>query len=117
MAAANIHPEDVKATVRKTGATLYELAENNGLHHSTVAKAIRQPIPAGNKAIADHLGRPLNDLWPEWYDENGQRRRSRGRPRKPISENCGRKGTKRALSANGARCEGAAFAPHEGGRP
>ena len=69
----NMHPEDVKATVRKTGITLSDLARRHGLHVSTVALAVRRPQPSGNRVIARHLGKSLHEIWPEWFDEHGNR--------------------------------------------
>lgn len=73
MPAKNMHPEDVKAAVRKTGITLTELALNNGLSESLARAALRRPQPSGNRVIAAYLGRKLNELWPEWFDVNGHR--------------------------------------------
>lgn len=71
--ARNTHPEDVKAMVRKTGVTLAELARRNGLSTSAVRKSIHRATPSGNRVIAAYLGRKLNELWPEWFDGNGDR--------------------------------------------
>jgi Ner family transcriptional regulator len=64
----NKHPEDIKAAVRKTGVSLAELARNHGLDESTTRAALRRPQPSGNRAIAEHLNKPLHELWPEWFD-------------------------------------------------
>ncbi len=74
MVTHNSHPEDVKALVRKTGIPFAELVERTGLHKGTLSHALRRPIPAANQAIAAFLRIPLHELWPEWYDEHGQRR-------------------------------------------
>lgn len=73
MPAKNMHPEDIKAAVRKTGITLTELAIINGLSESLARAALRRPQPSGNRVIAAYLGRPLNSLWPEWFDADGNR--------------------------------------------
>lgn len=73
MPAKNMHPEDIKAAVRKTGVTLTELALLNGLSESLARAALRRPQPSGNRVIAEYLGRPLSDLWPEWFDADGNR--------------------------------------------
>lgn len=69
----NQHPEDIKAAVRKRGTTLTKVSEDAGLGKSTCRVALQKPIPAGNKAIASFLGKPINVLWPEWYDAEGAR--------------------------------------------
>lgn len=73
MAKRNMHPEDIKAAVGKTGIGLSELARRHGLNPSTVVHAVRRPQPSGNRAIAKHLGKGLHDLWPEWFDKDGNR--------------------------------------------
>lgn len=69
----NKHPEDIKADVRKTGISLAELARRHGLDDSTTRAALRRPQPSGNRAIAKHLKKTLNELWPEWFDAGGNR--------------------------------------------
>ncbi|MEX0758759.1 MAG: helix-turn-helix domain-containing protein [Tistlia sp.] len=77
MAFANQHPEDVKAAVRKTGITLEALGQSAGIPGATVRKCLYKPCPKGNRVIAAYLGRRLFDIWPEWYDRQGDRIRSR----------------------------------------
>lgn len=72
-AKTNMHAEDVKAKVRKTGVSLAQLARDNELSDSAVRKALYEPIPRGNAAIADYLHMALHDLWPEWFDKDGNR--------------------------------------------
>ncbi|MGE0256966.1 MAG: transcriptional regulator [Alphaproteobacteria bacterium] len=74
----NWHPEDVKAAVRKTGISLSELARRNRVSPSTVHKALTEPHPTGNRAVAAYLGRSVHELWPDWYDRDGNRTRSTG---------------------------------------
>lgn len=69
----NRHPEDIKAEVRKTGLTLAELARRNGMAGGTGGRALYEPCPRMNRAIAGHLGKSVHDLWPEWFDANGER--------------------------------------------
>ncbi|MGE4527979.1 MAG: transcriptional regulator [Rhodospirillaceae bacterium] len=71
-----MHPEDIKAAVRKTGITLTALSLANGLAECTCRASLTRAVPAGNRAIAEHLGRKLSDLWPQWYDAEGHRLRS-----------------------------------------
>lgn len=69
----NAHPEDVKARVRKTGISLAELARRNEMVGGTGARALYEPCPRMNHAIAKHLGVSVHDLWPEWFDKAGER--------------------------------------------
>jgi len=73
MTRRNMHPEDVKAAVRKTGISLSSLGPRNGLAASTIRAAIVRPVPRGNRVIAKYLGRPVHEIWPEWFDEAGNR--------------------------------------------
>ncbi|WP_411576870.1 helix-turn-helix domain-containing protein [Terasakiella sp. A23] len=71
--AHNTHPEDVKAAVRKKFGSLAALARQHGVSDSVVRAALIRPQPTGNRLIADCLGLPLHELWPEWYRDDGSR--------------------------------------------
>jgi lambda repressor-like predicted transcriptional regulator len=71
--AQNHHPEDLKAEVRKTGISLAELARRHGMVGGTGSRALYEPCPRMNRAIADHLGVSVHALWPEWFDADGER--------------------------------------------
>jgi len=68
----NAHPEDIKASVRKSGATMRQLAFGAGLHPSALSHCLHVPLPAANLAIAEFLGARLHELWPEWFDQAGE---------------------------------------------
>ena len=72
-AIANQHPEDVKAAIRKTGISLVALGNRVGVPGCTIRKCLYVPCPKGNRVVAAYLGRRLHELWPEWYDETGDR--------------------------------------------
>lgn len=65
--------EDIKAMVWKRGVTLRELSLKAGLNMNAASEALRKPFPAANSAIAEFLGKSLHDLWPYWYDQQGNR--------------------------------------------
>ena len=71
--AENTHPEDVKAAVRKKIGSLAALARAHGVSDSVVRAALIRPQPTGNRIIADCLGLSLHELWPRWYNANGER--------------------------------------------
>ncbi len=71
-----MHREDIKAAVRKKGATLQQLSLQAGLEVKTASKSLMVPCPRANRAIAEFLGKSLHDLWPHWYSQNGERIRS-----------------------------------------
>ncbi|WP_350051985.1 helix-turn-helix domain-containing protein [Marivibrio sp.] len=63
----------MKARVRKTGVTLSEVARRAGISESAAHKCLYRCTPAGNRAIARHLGVRLHALWPEWFNHDGSR--------------------------------------------
>jgi Ner family transcriptional regulator len=84
-----MHPEDIKAAVRKTGITLTALSLAHGLSECACRASLTRPLPAGNRAIAEHLGKKLSDLWPKWYDAKGNRVRSNSKADDTIRDNAG----------------------------
>jgi len=80
----NTHPADVIALVWKAGTSLAALARANTMAASSFNRCLRKPIPSANRAIAKYLGVKPQELWPEWFDENGNRRdRRRAASHKP----------------------------------
>lgn len=69
----NMHPEDIKAAIKKTGISLKALALDNDLATDTCRIALHRPLPRANVVIARYLGKRLNQLWPEWYDARGRK--------------------------------------------
>lgn len=69
-----MHPEDIKASVRKKGTTLTALATTNGLSPSACRKALKVPCPRADVLIARCIGKPLHVIWPARYDRKGNRR-------------------------------------------
>jgi Ner family transcriptional regulator len=70
------HPEDIKAEVRKRGGNLTRVAREAGLAGVSGRVAFLMPVPAANRAIARFIGVPVNELWPQWFDDQGNRRTS-----------------------------------------
>ena len=66
------HPEDIKAAIRKTGASLTALAVRHGLSESAVRTTLRQPWPRVQAIIARHIGLAPQILWPSRYDAKGR---------------------------------------------
>lgn len=71
------HKEDIKAAIRKRGTTMNELARERGLPPSTVRNALIRPAFSGEVAIAEFLGVPAHELWPERWTKDGRRIRPR----------------------------------------
>lgn len=81
MTKKNIHPEDLKAAIRKTGRTMEGLSVDLGYSPPAVGIAIRRRWHEVRVGIASVLGKPLQQLWPEDYHPDGTPRLHR-----PISE-------------------------------
>lgn len=92
----NMHPEDLKAAIRKSGTTLIGLSGELGYSAPAVGMALGRRWHEVRVGIAKRLGRPLYELWPEDYFEDdtprahrpqakanrisgGRRRQKRGR--------------------------------------
>lgn len=71
------HREDIKAELRKRGSSLADISTGAGLERKTGAKSLDVPCPTANRAIAAFLRVPLHELWPDWFDQNGNRIPSR----------------------------------------
>lgn len=70
----NWHPETVKYAIRRTGKAIRDVAIGASLDPSSLSHGLHRPIPKANQAIADYLGKTVNEIWPEWFDENGEQR-------------------------------------------
>jgi len=69
--AEDMHPEDVKAAIRKRGMTLGRLATENGFHFQAVQTTLRKPWPNVEFVIAEFLGKKPQEIWPSRYLEDG----------------------------------------------
>lgn len=82
----DMHPEDIKAEIRKRGYNLTALAEENGLAKQSVSEAIRARSSArAEEIIAKLLDKKPCEIWPSRYRADGQRimlRRPRPAPRR-----------------------------------
>ena len=83
---ADMHPEDVKALIRKSGWRLTDLSRENGLSPGAVQKALRQPWPRVEQIIGAHLGLRPQDIWPSRYHADGRSRTQPRQPRRPATE-------------------------------
>ena len=55
------------------GYTLADVARETQTDPSTVRLALRKPSLAGEKAIAQIMGKPLHELFPERWTADGRR--------------------------------------------
>jgi Ner family transcriptional regulator len=70
-----MHPEDIKAELRKRKLTAVKLSEMAGISPSAIKEAFRRPQPKAEAAIATALKVNPYKLWPDRYLRNGQRRK------------------------------------------
>lgn len=68
---ADWHVEDIKAAIRKTGATTVSLSLQHGYSRTAVRVAFLKAWPAVEAIIAAHLGHPPQAIWPSRYDASG----------------------------------------------
>lgn len=88
------HREDIKAEIRKRGTTLRALSLNAGLSICAGTVALKKPFPSAQRVVSEFLNIPLHTLWPQWYDESGQRidaRSNRKTSRKKRAGQCKKK--------------------------
>lgn len=65
------HPEEIKAAIRMRGSSMAELSRQNGYGISAVRQVLRRPWPAIEQLVADHLGVPPQEIWPDRYGDDG----------------------------------------------
>ena len=67
---------EIKAEIERRGHTMSSLSEMYGLNAQAVRVTInnrKKAITAADQAISDFLGVPLHTLWPDRYDDRGNR--------------------------------------------
>ena len=69
----DMHPEQIKALVRMSGVTLTALAIGAGLSESACRNALRKRSRRADQAIADQIGKSLEDIWPSRYATRHER--------------------------------------------
>lgn len=71
---ADMHPEDIKAEIRKAGVTMSALAKAAGVSRTSLSMALHSRVSAkAEGAIASFIGRSPREIWPSRYDEEGRR--------------------------------------------
>lgn len=68
------HPEDLKATIRKRGSSVAEIARRIGMTPQALGRVLDRPGQQGERAIAKFLGVPAQTIWPSRYHPSGRRR-------------------------------------------
>jgi len=63
----------IRAEISRRGSSLTKIALATGLSPNSLSWALwSRPHLRANQAIADFLGVPLCELWPEWFDADGK---------------------------------------------
>jgi Ner family transcriptional regulator len=70
--AADWHPADVLAALKKRGHSLAGLSLAHGYHPTAAGKALKQPWPAMERLVAAALGLQPQTIWPSRYDSEGR---------------------------------------------
>lgn len=65
------HRADIVAAIHKKGTSLRRLALERGLAESTLRAALQKPRRPSNRIIAAVIGKPIHELWPQWFDASG----------------------------------------------
>lgn len=65
-------PQDILFAVRKKGSNLQRLGLNHGFFRHTLHKSLTSRFPRAHQVIADYLGVPRQEIWPQFYHEDGQ---------------------------------------------
>lgn len=69
------HPEDIKAEIRKRGATLSALARGAGMSPNALGHALSLPRAEAEHVIAAFLDIHPMTIWPSRYHGDGSRKR------------------------------------------
>lgn len=65
---------EIKAEIVRRGVTMKELGQKYGLSGQIIRMAIGgKRLGTADQAIADFIGVPMHELWPEHYDDKGRR--------------------------------------------
>ncbi|WP_176532146.1 helix-turn-helix domain-containing protein [Bradyrhizobium quebecense] len=66
------HRADIIAALHKKGLTLEGLGRSKGKARASLSAALLKPSRGCNLIIAEHVGKPLHELWPDWFDRSGK---------------------------------------------
>lgn len=66
-----MHKADIKAAIAKRGYTLTGLSASWGYHRSAISTALAKQWPELEARIADVIGVPASEIWPDRYQANG----------------------------------------------
>lgn len=61
----------IKAEIYRRGYTIEALAREFGVSGSFLRRVFRNPSARANRLIAQFLKIPVHELWPNWFDADG----------------------------------------------
>ncbi|MBS9777161.1 MAG: helix-turn-helix domain-containing protein [Gammaproteobacteria bacterium] len=59
------HRKDIIAALHKTGWSMRQLAFHHGVSPSTIKAALDRPYPKSERILANAIGVPVEEIWPE----------------------------------------------------
>lgn len=65
----DMHPEDIKAEIKKAGFSMTSLARKHGIKYgSTLNQVFHNPnYPKAERIISEAIGIPVSVIWPSRY--------------------------------------------------
>lgn len=66
----DMHPEDIKAEIRKRGLTFRKLSLQAGYSKDSLKSVLRTPCKPYQQVIANALGTTPEEIWPSRYRTN-----------------------------------------------
>lgn len=80
-----MHPAFIKAELERSGTSITTIARQLDCSASAVSQVIYgySRSRAVESRIAVQIGKPLHEIWPQWYDRRGKR--LEGRRRRAVS--------------------------------
>lgn len=71
--ATNWTKQAIIFALREKGVTAAELARQNNLSRFTIYSGMERPAPKVQSLISEALGVPRQAIWPQFYDQQGNR--------------------------------------------
>jgi Ner family transcriptional regulator len=89
---ANWHPADIGAALKKRGWSYRRLSVHHGYSPTVFAAVVQRPWPKGERLIADAIGVPPAEIWPERYAARAEKAAARQRAALDLKARRSRKG-------------------------
>lgn len=86
------HPADIGCALKKCGWSMRRLSVHKGKSPAAVEIALRKPYPWAEQVIADAIGVPPDEIWPERYAARAEKAAARQRAALDLKARRSRKG-------------------------